>query len=220
MKKHLITGLVILLPVALTLMIIIFLFDLFTEPFFQIVGPLVELIQQKLKISLPQGITLFFSRLLSLIFLCIFIFLLGVITQLFLVKTLIKWGNYILLKIPLIKTVYKVSKDIFAALFSADGKKVFKNPVMIPFPCKPNHCLGFEAGEVSEELKEKVQKELVSVFIPTAPHPISGFLFFIPEEDVHQVDMTNEEVVKFLVSCGMILPESEPKQEETDEQPI
>ena len=219
MKKHLITGLVILLPVALTLMIIFFLFDLFTEPFFQIVGPLVELIQEKLNISLPEWITLFFSRLLSLLFLCIFIFLLGVITQLFLVKTMIKWGNYILLKIPLIKTVYKVSKDIFAALFSADGKKAFKNPVMIPFPCKPNHCLGFEAGEVAQELKEKIPKQIVSVFVPTAPHPISGFLFFIPEEDVHRIDMTNEEVVKFLVSCGMILPQSETKQNDDNGQP-
>lgn len=220
MKKHMITGLVILLPVALTLMIIIFLFDLFTEPFFQVVGPLVEFIRLKLDISLPQGIILFFSRLLSLIFLCIFIFLLGLFTQVFLVKTLIKWGNYIILQIPFIKTVYQVSTDIFAAIFSSDGKKAFKNPVMIPFPCKPNQSLGFEAGELTQEIKNKIQKPVVSVFVPTAPHPISGFLFFIPEEDVLKIDMTNEEVVKFLVSCGMIQPESRNKQEPTDEQPV
>ena len=209
MKKQLATGLVILLPVALTFMVILFLFDLFTEPFVSLVGPLVELLKEKGQLHLPHGITLFLSRLLSLIFLCIFIFLLGVFTQLFLVKVLIKWGNLVLFRIPFIKTVYKVSRDIFAALFSSEGKKAFKRPVMIPFPSRPNHCLGFEAGEVAEECRQKIKTPLTSVFVPTAPHPISGFLFLIPNKDVQEIDMTNEEVVKFLVSCGMILPESD-----------
>lgn len=214
MKKHLITGLVILLPVALTLMVIIFLFDFFTEPFVSIVGPLVKLLQKKGHFTLPQGITLFLSRLLSLIFLCISIFLLGLFTQLFIVKTMMNWANRILFRIPFFKTVYKVSRDIFAALFSSEGKKAFKRPVMIPFPSKPNYCLGFEAGEVAEECQEKVKEPLTSVFIPTAPHPISGFLFLIPKTDVQAIDMTNEEVVKFLVSCGMILPQSDIRQPE------
>jgi uncharacterized membrane protein len=219
MKKYLLTGLIILLPVALTLMVIFFLFDLFTEPFVNIVGPLVDLIQKKADVALPHGLTLFISRVFSLIFLCIFIFFLGMVTQLFLVKVLIHWGNQILFRIPFIKTVYKVSRDIFAALFSSEGKKAFKRPVMVPFPSKPNHCLGFEAGEVAEECREKVDIPLVSVFVPTAPHPISGFLFLIPQKDVLSIDMTNEEVVKFLVSCGMILPETGTKGSE-DEQPF
>jgi uncharacterized membrane protein len=217
MRKHLITGLIILLPIALTLMIIVFLFDFFTEPFVSIVGPLVDLTQAKLNISLPIGITLFISRLLSLIFLCIFIFILGVITQLFLVKMIINWSNRILFRIPFIKTIYKVSRDIFAALFSAEGKKAFKKPVMVPFPSKSNYCLGFHAGEVAEECREKIKTPLISVFVPTAPHPISGFLFLMPEKDVRKIDMTNEEAVKFLVSCGMIV--SEPEVAKTQDDP-
>lgn len=197
-------------------MIILFLFDLFTEPFVSMMGPLVDLIQQKTNIFLPHGLVLFISRILSLLFLCIFILILGVVTQLFLVKTLIRWGNAILFRIPIIKTVYKVSRDIFAALFSSEGKKAFKRPVMIPFPSKPNHCLGFEAGMVSEEVQAKAKIPLVSVFVPTAPHPISGFLLLIPESDVHSIDMNNEEVVKFLVSCGMILPDAEMQEDGHD----
>jgi uncharacterized membrane protein len=122
-----------------------------------------------------------------------------------------QWTNNVLYKIPFINTVYKVSRDIFTAIFSSDGKKAFKRPVMIPFPCKPNFCLGFEAGQVAEECQQKVNVPLTSVFAPTAPHPISGFLFLIPTADVHSIDMSNEEVVKFLVSCGTILPESDTK---------
>jgi len=218
MKKQLITGIIILLPVALTLMVIIFLFDLFTEPFVDIVGPLVKMSQEKLHLALPKGLTLFLSRLLSLLFLCIFILILGFITQAFLVKNIIHWTNRVLYRIPFIKTVYKVSLDIFTAIFSSDGKKAFKRPVMIPFPSNPNFCLGFEAGQVAEECQQKVSVPLTSVFAPTAPHPISGFLFLVPTADVRNIDMTNEEVVKFLVSCGTILPESDTK--DSDEHPF
>lgn len=220
MKKHLLTGLIILLPIALTMMIIVFLFDFFTEPFITIVGPLVDLIQEKAEVQFPREITLFFSRFLSLIFLCVFIFILGFITQLVLVKIIIRWGNLILFRIPFIKTIYKVSRDIFAALFSADGKKAFKRPIMVPFTAKPNYCIGFEAGEVAEELKKKINVPISAVFAPTAPHPISGFLFFIPQSDIHPVDMTNEDAVKFLVSCGMILPGAELRKEDEHEHPI
>lgn len=212
MKKYLLTGFIIVLPGILTLMVIIFLFDLFTGPFVNIVGPLVTLIEKKLSFDLSEGFVLFLSRLFALIFLCIFIFLLGLVTQLFLVKTLIKWWDRLMYRIPFVRTVYRVSRDLFSALFSTEGKKAFKRPVMIPFPSRPNHCLGFEAGEVAPECQQKIDQKLVSVFAPTAPHPISGFLFLVPEEDVHSVDMTNEEVVKFLVSCGMIVPEDELKE--------
>lgn len=211
MKKYLLTGLIILLPVALTLVVIFFLFDLFTEPFVSIVGPLVKFIQAQAHIKLPTGLTLFLSRLLSLIFLCIFILILGIFTQHFLVKMIIDWSNKVLFRIPFVKTVYKTSKDIFAALFSTEGKKAFKRPVMMPFPSRPNHCVGFEVGEVTAECQQKVDDPLTAVFVPTAPHPISGFLFLVKKSDVHEIDMTNEDVVKFLVSCGMILPESDAK---------
>ncbi len=217
MKKYLITGLIILLPGVLTLMVILFLFDLFTAPFISVVGPLVNLMQTKLSLILPKGFTLFISQVLSLIFLCLFILLLGFITQSFIVKRLIIWGNKILYRIPLIKTIYKITSDMFAAIFSTDGKKAFKRPVMIPFPSKPNFCLGFEVGDVAKECQKKVNTPLTSVFSPTAPHPISGFLFLIPKEDVQPIDMTNEEVFTFLVSCGMIVPGSQIKGSELDD---
>jgi len=217
MKKYLLTGFVLLLPLVLTLMVIFFLFDLFTAPFVNIVGPIVSLIQEKLPFVLPEGFTLFLSRLFALIFLCIFILVLGIVTRWLVVKNLIGWTNSLISRIPFVKTVYKVSADVFNALFSTDGKKAFKRPVMVPFPCRPNFCLGFQAGEVAEECQQKVKTPLVSVFAPTAPHPISGFLFLVPEKDVYEIDMSNEEVLKFLVSCGMIVPEREMEAKITDE---
>ncbi|MBM3183911.1 MAG: DUF502 domain-containing protein [Chlamydiae bacterium] len=211
MKKYLITGLAILLPVALTVIVIVFLVDLFTSPF-------VHLVKTYLVPSgtLPEGLALVASRILALILLVIFIFLLGVVARWFLIKNILSLTNKILSHIPLIKSIYRVIRDIIAAFFSQDGKKAFKYPVMIPFPYPPSHAIAFQAGEVAEEVQNTLKTPLVSVFTPTAPHPISGFLLFIPKEDVHKIAMTNEEAVKFLVSCGLILPETECKKVENE----
>jgi uncharacterized membrane protein len=209
MKKYFITGLVILLPVALTVMIILFLFDFFTGPFVPLVSILLSQFELRFDFTLPVGLALFISRLFALIFLCFFILFLGALARWFLTKNLLSWANKIFSRIPIIKTIYNVSRDVFSALFSSDGKKAFKYPVLLPFPRRPAFSLGFRAGDVAQEIQTKVKEPLTAVFMPTAPHPISGFLFLCPEKDVYKVEMTNEEAVKFLVSCGMIHPNAE-----------
>ena len=206
MRKTLATGLVILLPVALTLMIFIYLFDLFTAPFAEPVSGLLSFLQTKLSFKLPSGLALFISRILSLLFICLFILILGVIARWFLIRNFLSGANHLFSRIPLIKTIYKLSRDIISALFSAEGKKVFKYPVQVPIPHKPTHSIGFKAGDVAEECQRKIGAKVETIFAPTAPHPITGFLLFIPEKDVKKMDMSNEDAVKFLVSCGMIQP--------------
>lgn len=204
MKKHLLTGIIILLPIALTIMIIVFLVDFFTTPFTSIVDAILNKAEIAFNFEIPSGLTVPISRILSLILLFLFIFLLGVLAHGLIMKKIFELGHRIISRIPLVKTIYKVSKDIFSALFSSDGKKAFKHPVIVPFPFSPSYALGFRAGEVAEEIQQKVSEPLISVFMPTAPHPISGFLIFVPEKDAPKIAMTSEESVKFLVSCGMI----------------
>lgn len=205
-KKYLITGVIILLPVALTIMIAVFLFELFTTPFV----PIVKSVLHHFSFSLPEEATRFFSRLIALVLLVVFIILLGMIARHFLFKNLASMANRILYKIPFVKTVYKVSRDIFTALFSPDGKQAFKETVSIPFPYPPHVCIGFSSGQAPKECEEKVGEPLVSVFAPTAPHPISGFLFLVPKKDVASLEaMTKEDAIKFLVSCGVIHPQTE-----------
>lgn len=209
MRKYLITGVIILLPVALTAMIATFLFDLFTTPFV----PIVKSILHHFSFSLPEEVTKFLSRLTALLFLLVFIVILGMIARHFLFKSCALVANRILYKIPFVKTVYKVSRDLFNALFSPDGKQVFKETVSIPFPYKPHQCIGFSTGEAPKECDEKTGESLISVFTPTAPHPISGFLFLVPKKDVESIEMTKEDALKFLVSCGVIHPMGEKSNE-------
>ncbi len=211
MKKYFFTGLIILLPLVLTIIIIVFLFDFFTTPFMRPVGYLLSTIESHFSFTIPEGINTFLSRLTALIFLSIVVLRLGMVARWILVRNMIRGMHHFLSRIPFIKTVYQVSRDVFSAIFAHDGKKVFKCPVMIPFPTHPNRSVGFEVGEVPQECQSKVKEPLVAVFMPTAPHPISGFLFFVEQKEVNSLDMTNEDALKFLVSCGMIVPEDHDK---------
>jgi len=204
MKKHFLTGLAILLPVVLTTMIIIFLFNFLTTPFVNLVSQLFSLIQKHFLFTLSKGSALFVSRILVIIFLFIFIFILGVIARWFLIKNIMSGGSRLISRIPIFKSVYKISKEIISALFSLDGKKAFHHPVVLPFPQEPLFGIGFNTGQVAEECQKAVDVPLFSIFTPTAPHPISGFLLFVPQSEVHKLDMSNEEAIKFLVSCGLV----------------
>lgn len=207
MKKYFFTGFIILLPSVLTLLIIVFLFDFFTTPF-------VPLVTEMLKAAgtFPAWLGTFIARVIALILLCAFVLVLGCVARWFLIRNLLGWANTIFSRIPVVKTIFNVSRDIFSALFSQDEKKLFKKPIMMPFPAVPNYTIGFLAGEVPEECQKHVQERLVSVFAPTAPHPTSGFLFLVPESDVFDTGMNNEQAVKFLFSCGAIVPEDHAEQ--------
>jgi uncharacterized membrane protein len=205
MKKYLFTGMIILFPVAITLMLIVYLFDLFTTPFVPVESLLIS-VESALLISIPDALNIFFARLITLLLLFVFILFLGWIARWLFVRNLIKGTHSILIKIPFIKTVFKVSRDIFSAIFSHEGNKAFKRPVMIPFPDYPNHTIGFEVGDAPAECQKKVAHPLGAIFMPTAPHPLSGLLLFINRNEIHTLEMSNEDAFKMLVSCGMIVP--------------
>ena len=205
MKKALMTGFITLLPLTLTIMVIVFLFDLFTNPFL----PLVHASLSALHIELPPAAAIFVTRLIGFFLLCLLILFLGFIARQFFLKGLIRAMHGLFSRIPLIKTVYEVSRDVFGALFAPEGKPAFKEPVFYPFPHAPYYSVGFNTGTAPKECERAVGKKLCSVFAPTAPHPISGFLFLIAEQDLYPASMTKEDALKFLVSCGVILPETE-----------
>ena len=211
MKKYFITGLIILLPVTLTLIVLFFLFDFFTAPFDPLVIFLLEALQRHFYFTLPSGVDAFLVRLISLVLLVIFVLLLGMLARRFIVRHLIEGTYSIFSRIPFIKGIFKVSRDVFHAILSGEGK-VFKCPVMIPFPNESNYSVGFIVGEVPPECQSKAQTLLTAVFVPTAPHPISGMVILVPHSEIKTLDMSNEDAVRFLISCGMIIPEENGKK--------
>ncbi|NGX28560.1 MAG: hypothetical protein K940chlam1_00742 [Candidatus Anoxychlamydiales bacterium] len=208
MKKYIIAGLIILLPLILTIIIFVFVIDIFTAPFLNMFVDFLANFQNVLPILKNGAILKVFARILILIMLLVFIFILGVIARWFFFRSLINLMNKVFSKIPFVKTIYKTLRDIISS-FIAQERKAFTKTAMVAFPSKDSYCVGFESGTVPEECQSKVKEKLKPVFVPTAPHPISGYMVIAPEKDIYSIDMTNEDAVKFTVSCGLIVPGEE-----------
>jgi len=208
MKKYFLTGLVILLPLAITIAVIGFIIDFITGPFFVFVSDLVK------NIPIPANGFLFLNheqthryltKLIILVAIFLFTVFLGMVTRWFFFKSLLSLGDKILHRIPLINTVYKATQDIIKTLF-VSGTSSFKQVVMVPFPREGIYALGFITSDSPNTCSRRVGKELVSVLIPTTPVPTSGFLLMIPKDKLVYVDVRPEEAIKYIVSCGVIAP--------------
>ncbi len=212
MKKYFLTGLVLLLPVAVTIVVIFFLVNFFTQPFIGLTSEIIH------KLNLFSGGFLFLSqeqviqygsRILILAILFLATVLLGIFTRWFLINSLFKVCDKILHRIPLINTVYKTSQEIIKTLFVSD-KNSFKQVVMVPFPRPGVYAIGLISRESPAICSQVAGEPLTSVLIPTTPNPTTGFLIMFKKEEIILLDMKPEEAIKYIVSCGVILPGEKP----------
>lgn len=216
-KKYIFTGLVILLPVAVTIAIVTFIVNFLTKPFVGIVTKMLshwQITKTGFLFLSPEQVVQGISQLLILIGLLIFTVLLGIVTRWFFFNALINLSDKILHKIPLVNKVYKTTQDIIKTLFASE-KNSFQKVVMVPFPLKGVYSIGLVSRESPQTCNEAEGHPMVSVFVPTTPNPTTGFLLMFKEEDLIHVDMKTEDAVKYVVSCGVIIPEAKKTEEES-----
>ena len=134
--------------------------------------------------------------------------LIGMFTTGFIGKFFVRLGDFIVSKMPLISSIYSLLKQLFETVLSQKSQS-FKEAVLVEYPRKGIWIVGFLAGQSSLELQEKtpINDQLVSVFIPTTPNPTSGFLILVPQKEVIKLDMSVEDALKYVVSCGIVAPE-------------
>ena len=201
MKKYFLTGLVLILPLAVTILVLVFVLDLLTEPFVGLVKDLFLAFHEQLgPLTKHPKMLLFIGRVTVLILMLLTIFFLGFLGRRFFFKYLHGKMNALLERIPIVRRIYRITREITKSVFAED-KRPFGNPVYIPFPNMRSVAIGFQTGPVPKAA-EMEGIELKSVFIPTAPHPISGFVLLTRNEDITKLDISAEEILKFLVSCG------------------
>ncbi len=206
MKKHFLAGLVILLPLMIALWAIFSLIGFLTEPFVDIVSKGLGY----LSISSTSYPTLiqYFSQFLILILLFVLTVILGALARSFLIHSLLELSDFLLRKIPFFKTVYKTTREIIETLFVPD-RKVFRHVVLVPFPHPDCYALGLISREAPASCSRGAGEDLVSVFIPTTPNPTTGFLLMLPKKDLIEVPLSPEEAFKYVLSCGVIVPNPE-----------
>lgn len=143
---------------------------------------------------------------LGIIILVAALILVGMFAAGFLGKFFLKLGEWIVYKVPFISSVYSLLKQIFETFLSGKSN-AFKKVVLLEYPRKGIWILGFVSADTEGEVREILGCEMVNVFIPTTPNPTSGFLIFVPREDVVELDMGVEEGIKFVISGGIVAPD-------------
>ncbi|MDR2849727.1 MAG: DUF502 domain-containing protein [Verrucomicrobiota bacterium] len=188
-RNRLMSGLLVLVPLVVTVFILRVLFNSLTS----FARPLLRTWLGALNES-----TL---ALVALAVTVAGIYLVGTVATHFVGRRLIQFGESVLLRLPIVKTIYSSSKQVVDA-FSATGKHTFEAVVVVEYPRLGAWSIGFVTGTMENAEGER----LLSVFVATTPNPTSGFLILFPEKDVVYTDISVEDGIKMIVSGGMLAP--------------
>jgi uncharacterized membrane protein len=142
---------------------------------------------------------------MGLVIALIFLVLIGAIARSVLGQMLVKMGESMLSRIPIMRGLYGAFKQIFHTMLT-NTSEAFRKVVLVEFPRRDAWTLGFVTGTTMGEAEEKLNKPTVNVFVPTTPNPTSGFLLIVPQSDLLMLDMTVEQGIKMVVSGGIITP--------------
>ena len=194
LRKYLIAGLLVWLPLAATVVIIKLLIDLLNKTI--LLFPPEWQPETLFGISIPG-----FGIIIGVLILI----LTGVFAANLFGRKLVGFWEAILGRIPLVRTIYSSVKQVLETLFSSNSES-FRRVVLIEYPRKDIWSLGFQTNEALSAAREASGKELISVFVPTTPNPTSGFIIMLPAEDITQLDITVEDGFKFIISMGVIVP--------------
>jgi len=200
MKKYFVTGLVILLPLAITIALVVFIVNFLTQPF---MGLFEEALTKTNFYAQHRATIRFILQIVILGGLFFFTVLLGFLARVIVFKSLISIYDYFMHRIPIVKTVYKAAQQVMKTIFGSSSQS-FKQVVMVPFPTQGAYCIGLVSSPAPSLCIETTGESLVTVFVPTTPNPTSGFLMMYKQEEVIFIDMKIEEAFKYIISCGVI----------------
>ena len=202
-RSRMISGILLLIPFAVTLAVLKWLFHRMAHFLHPIVRyALVESTEHPSTQAIPQAYVSISVSILSIIIILILIYLIGEVGRMVVGKRLLSFGESLMMRIPLVRSVYTATKQVVQAV-SLPDKAAFKSVVLIEFPRPGFWAVGFLTGHIENQAGKKYCK----VFIPTTPNPTTGFFEIIPAEEITETDMTIEEGFKIIISGGILSPD-------------
>ena len=195
LRNYFITGIVVTAPIAITLFLV-WHFIGFVDGFIEDLIPSRFLPQTYIPIEVPG---------LGVLIAILSLTLVGALAANFLGRWVMRFGDRVVSRMPVVRSVYGTLKKIFETVL-AQSSKSFREVVLIEYPRKEIWAVGFITGTTEGEPQHKTARRMVNVFLPTTPNPTSGFLLFVPEEDLVKLTMSVEEGIKLVISGGIMTP--------------
>ncbi len=210
LRNSFLTGIVVIAPIGLTIWLIwtvVGWVDSFVWPFIPDAYQPTELLNRALGRGVDNRIEVNVRGVGVIIFL-LFTILVGWIAKGFLGRSFLAWGEGLIDRTPVVRSIYNGVKQIAETVF-AQSEANFEKACLIQYPRKGIWAVGFISAPTRGEVLSKAGvDEMLSVFVPTTPNPTSGFLLFFPKEDVIPLDMTIEDAAKLVISAGLVYPDS------------
>lgn len=197
LRSNFLTGIVVIAPVALTIWLVWSVVG-------WIDGVILPFVPRTFQPETYIGINL---RGVGVVIFLVFTVFIGWIAKGWIGRSLIRWGERAVLRMPVVRTIYSGVKQIAETVFN-QSERSFEKACLFEYPRKGIWAIGFISTDAKGEVAEKSQTAggLVGVFVPTTPNPTSGFLLFFPKDDVIELDMSVEQAAKLVISAGLVYP--------------
>jgi len=194
-KRYFITGLLVLVPLFITIWVLIVLIGILDQSLLLVPASLQP--EALFGMSIPG-----LGALLTLGI----ILLTGVIATNFFGKRIILFWESLLGRVPVVKSIYYSVKQVSDTLF-ADSGQAFRKALLVQYPREGSWTIAFLTGKPGGDVVNHLQGDYVSVYVPTTPNPTSGFFLMMPKADVIELTMSVDEALKYIVSMGVVAPD-------------
>lgn len=204
MKKHILTGLLVWLPLAITLWVLNQVLAALDGVF----SWFVVAAQTVLPVSLHPSLQhLREIPGLSVLIVGATLLLTGMAVSNMVGQWLLNQYNRVLSNTPIVKSIYTSVKQVSDTLFSSSGQ-AFREAVLVQYPREGAWTIAFVTGKPSGEVASKLPDDMVTLYVPTTPNPTSGFMLMVPRANVHELRMSVDEALKYIISMGVVAPPS------------
>ncbi|MFA5243063.1 MAG: DUF502 domain-containing protein [Sulfuricella sp.] len=197
MRRYFITGLLIWIPLVITLWVLNLLIGMLDQSLLLVPESLRPL--ALIGLNIP-GVGAILTVLV--------IFLTGVLAANIIGQRLVRFWEALLARIPVVKSIYYSVKQVSDTLFSGNGE-AFRKVLLVRYPHPESWSLAFQTN-VPSEVASRLDDEHVGVFIPTTPSPVNGFYFYVKKSETIELDMSVDDALKAIVSMGVVAPKKVP----------
>jgi uncharacterized membrane protein len=196
-KKYFITGLLIWIPLSITVSVLAWIVNILDGWFMPWVPHHLQ----------PQTILGFDIPGLGAVLCAFILFATGVIGANVLGQRIVRSWELLLARIPVVKSIYYSIKQVSDTLFSS-GSQAFSKALLVQFPRKDAWTIAFLTGIPSSDIAQQLGDGYISIYVPTTPNPTSGYFLMVPSADVIELDMSVDEALKYIISMGVVAPPS------------
>lgn len=202
MKKYILTGLLVWLPLAITIWVLMHVVGTLDGVFATLVVAAQTVLPESARPLLQQ---LREVPGLSVIIVVTALWLTGVAVTNMAGQWILNQSNRMFSNIPIVKSIYTSVKQVSDTLFSSSGQ-AFRQAVLVQYPRAGSYTIAFVTGKPNGEVADKLPADMLTLYVPTTPNPTSGFMLMVPKADVVELQMSVDEALKYIISMGVVAP--------------